>query len=80
MSTTLTPFDLQFPKMRVGRFSIKSGEIIPLHLHLEQDGFVYIVDGVVEIKTFTVLNVNKAHYSLELIGQQQLNENDYQKK
>jgi len=77
MSQQLNDFSLQYPNMRIGRFSIKAGEIIPLHLHLRQYGFVYIVKGKCRIKNFTILSANENQYTLQLTDQRTVHEGEH---
>lgn len=59
-------FAYTFPNMRVGRFFLKKGEEIPLHIHPEQYGMAYLLTGKAEVTTYNILSQEDNQYRLEV--------------
>ncbi len=69
---------INFPKMRVGRFPLKKGEKIPLHIHYKQYGLAYLLSGRCFIKSYNILERDKEELSLMLFNEIEIQQHDYQ--
>lgn len=59
-------FNFQFPQMHVGRFVLKQGEVIPLHIHPEQYATAYAIAGKAQIMSYDITSQNGQIYGLRL--------------
>lgn len=73
----LENFALHYPKMRISRFSLKAGEKIPLHIHANQFGLVYLLKGKCDLSTYTVDKIDRKRFLLLLDSKQMLTEDSY---
>jgi len=62
----LENFDYHFPNMRLGRFTLKAGEKISIHIHSGQFGFVYLLKGKCVLFTYKVDEIDNGLLELNL--------------
>lgn len=73
----LEDFSLDYPTMKVGRFTLKAGEKIPLHIHQNQYGLAYLLVGQCQIKTYEIVSIDEHLCELTLTSDSIKNVNDY---
>lgn len=73
----LINLDLCYPNMRVARFSLKAGEVIPLHLHKDQFGLVYLLYGKCSVITYHVNEMNDGLFRLQFNNKEIITANTY---
>ncbi len=64
-----------FPKMHVTMTRIAAGDIVPLHDHAGQDGFLFIASGELRIKTYSALEGSP--FLLKLVSDKIYGPGDY---
>jgi len=76
-SLLLEDFTLNYPNMRVSRFSLKVGEKIPLHVHQNQFGLAYLIQGRCLVTSYVVNKTNDDLFLLTLDKKQELLQHSY---
>ena len=62
----LSNFALNYPNLKVGRFTLAKGETIPIHLHPGQYGMAYLLSGRCELYSYRLINQAGPVYNLSL--------------
>lgn len=70
-------FALNYPNLKVGRFTLLKGETIPLHLHPDQFGMAYVVSGRCEVKSYQILERAESLFTLSIPKIEILEANDH---
>jgi hypothetical protein len=70
-------FSWHYPNMRIGRFNLKAGEKIPLHIHENQFAMAYLLTGKCVVKTYQIEKIASNKYLLELSAEQIMEAHDY---
>lgn len=73
----LANFAFHYPNMRMGRFQLKAGERIPIHIHADQFGLAYLLRGKCVLTTYIVEAINDEEVSLTLDSKQTLTADTY---
>lgn len=73
----LDDFALHYPNMRIGRFTLKAGETIPLHIHANQFGLAYLLEGKCQVTTYDVAPMEDELFLLTLRNQEDLTAHSY---
>jgi hypothetical protein len=76
-SNSLASFALHYPNMRMGRFLLKAGERIPIHIHAGQFGLAYLLQGKCVLTTYIVEAINDEEVFLTLDSKQTLTADSY---
>lgn len=74
----MSNFAYHFPTMRIGKFLLKKGETIPLHIHPSQYAMAYLLSGKAEISVYNILEQKQDEYSLFLDSVSLIETGDYQ--
>lgn len=76
-SNPLANFAFHYPNMRMGRFQLKAGERIPIHIHADQYGLAYLLQGKCVLTTYIIEALNDDEVVLTLNSKQTLTADSY---
>lgn len=73
----LEEIEFLFPNMHVTRSSIQKGDLVPLHIHSNKYGFVYVLRGRCQITNYSIIRHEESSYLLKLISDQEYTNDQY---
>jgi len=74
---SLEEIEWLFPNMHITRSSLKKGDLVPLHAHSGQNGFIYLLAGSCQIATYHSKEQLDGTYHLSLDSDKIYKQHDY---